>query len=96
MKCQPCIELAIRRVRGSHFQQEATKKGIPMTRVLRQKLMIVIDKYKHTENIDSAVYATIKLNVTPKENEQLRQICHSLGVSVSDFLKITLYNEKAP
>lgn len=85
--------IKINRVCGEHFHLSAKKHGVSMNRLLRKKLKIVIDKYKHTDSITNDYCACIFINTTLDEANRIRQICHNLGVSVSDFLKITLYNE---
>lgn len=85
--------IRITKVCGNHFHLSAKDNETTMNKLLRKKLRIVIEKYKHTDKITNDYCTCIFINTTQDEANRVRQICHNLGVSVSDFLKITLYNE---
>jgi len=93
MRCEKLTMIRIFSVNGDHFQSHANKLGLRIDLTIGSKVSDVIKKYSHTENINDKYYSHVPIKCTPDEAIQVRRICQKLGVSVSDFLKITLYNE---
>lgn len=93
MRCEKLTNIVMRNVNGDHFHKHANKLGLRIDLTIGSKVSDVIEKYSHTEKITTDCHNHIQIKCTPDEAIQVRRICQKLGVSVSDFLKITLYNE---
>jgi hypothetical protein len=93
MKCEKLTKIRICNVSGDHLHLHAKKLGLRIDLTIGSKVSGIIKQYSHTESIRNSCHSEVPIKCTPDEAIQVRRICQKLGVSVSDFLKITLYNE---
>lgn len=85
-------EIRLRSSAGRTIQNAALKKGISVQRMVGIEVRKILAEYPdnmvtHLTSIDIRVY------VPDETKRRICEVCSSLNVSVSDFLKIKLYDK---
>ena len=90
----PSGEIRIQNVRSRAYQELSKRQGITMNRILRKKLVEVLDEYPDDIPVNpTSPYEIFISGLSPKRIQKLNAICANLGVSVSDFMKVKLYDD---
>lgn len=92
--CAPCTSIHVWKVDISAYRVIAQKDGRNMTSILRKASRSIADKYPDDMYCDPCnVVQHMEVRSLGQSGNKIKQICSQLGVSVSDFMKIELYNE---
>lgn len=92
--CQPSGDIRVRTFDVAAYKKMSEKEGRTMTAIMRKAAKNIADRYP--EQVHSEAHLSVDdmpIRGLGKSGEKIKQICSQLGVSVSDFMKIELYNE---
>ena len=93
-KCQPCRDIRIYNVRNTAYQDVHKRPGVYMSTIIRKQIRDIVSAYPDDLPAFNGPALEICINGLGDDKHKVTAIANALGVSVSDFLKVKLFEDQ--